>query len=62
MRRRLTVIALAVAFGFGLFGSASAAPITCPPPQTAEKVGNAWACVNGGGNTSGATETKNPTD
>jgi hypothetical protein len=62
MRRRLTVIVLAVAFGFGLVGSASAAPVTCPPPQIAVHDGDGWHCENGGGNYSGADETKNPND
>lgn len=63
MRRTLTVLTLAVAFGFGLAGGpASAAPITCPPPQVAAHDGDGWHCQNNGGNDSGADETKNPND
>lgn len=44
-------------------GVAHADPITCPNGQVSENVkGEGWACVNGGGNTSGAAETKNPND
>lgn len=52
--------------GIALFAATTsttfAAPITCPPPQVAEKTDNGWACVNHGGNESGAAETKNPND
>ncbi len=64
--RKLRVIAglvagLAVA-GAGLAATASADPITCPNGQASEKVAGEWSCVNGGGNTSNADETRNPTD
>lgn len=50
MRRRLTVIALAVAFGFGIAGTAAAAPIECSPSQTAVHTSDAgWYCENPAG-------------
>ena len=57
----LTAALLAGAALFGI-SAASADPITCPNGQVSEKVDGGWACVNGGGNTSNADRTKNPTD
>lgn len=64
MKKFIVAIALVLsAIGGGVFGSSvSAAPITCPKPQVATHTDNGWFCVNNGGNTSGAAETKNPND
>jgi hypothetical protein len=43
-------------------GAASAAPITCPSGQTAQKVNGTFQCVNGGGNTTGAGRHKGTGD
>lgn len=40
--------------------AATAAPITCPGGQTAEKVNGGWDCVNKPGNPTGAENPKNP--
>lgn len=61
MKKFVIALALIVSV-FGVSASASAAPITCPPPQVATHTDDGWFCVNGGGNTSGAAETKNPND
>lgn len=55
---------IAIALVLSILGSASAsaAPITCPPPQVAVHDDDGWDCVNHGGNESGAAETKNPND
>jgi hypothetical protein len=59
MRRRLTVIALAVAFGFGLVGSASATPIECSPAQTAVHTADAgWYCENPAGHPNASEKPK----
>jgi hypothetical protein len=63
MRRLLIAGLLAASLSLGFGAAATAAPIFCPPPQVATHFGGgAWECVNGGGNQSGAAETKNPTD
>jgi len=62
MRKTTTAFAFALTLMVTTFNTTFAAPITCPPPQVAEKTDNGWACVNNGGNTSGAAETKNPND
>lgn len=65
--RRLRIIAgltaSLLAVGAAVTAATAAAdPITCPAGQTSQKVDNQWVCVNGGGNTSNADETKNPTN
>ena len=64
--RRTARASLVAAAAFGVLmsgaGVASAAPITCPGPQVAEKVGGEFRCVNPADNPTGAAETKNPND
>ena len=64
--RRTARAGLVAAAAFGVLmsgvGVASADPITCPGKQVSERVDGEWRCVNPGGNTSGADETKNPND
>ncbi|WP_043497259.1 hypothetical protein [Georgenia sp. SUBG003] len=40
--------------------SASAAPIDCPPGQSAQKTDDGWQCVNKPGHDSNAEDPKNP--
>jgi hypothetical protein len=62
MQRLALAAIIAGSMALGLASRTDAAPITCPSPQVATKVVGGWECVNHGGNTSGAAETKNPND
>lgn len=57
-----TLVAGSLGGLFVVTGVGHADPITCPNGQTSEKVDGQFACVNGGGNTSNADETRNPND
>jgi hypothetical protein len=56
------LVAACLGLGAAVAGTAAADPITCPPSQVSEKVDGQFQCVNGGGNTSNADETRNPND
>lgn len=60
MRRKLTVLALSIAFGVGIVGSASAAPIDCPGGLAATKTADWWTCQTNSGNDSNAGDSSNP--
>jgi uncharacterized membrane protein len=61
MKRFIVAVATAALLASSA-APALADPITCPPGQHSEKVNGVWKCVNNGGNTSNAAETKNPND
>ena len=64
MRTRITaLIASLLAFlALGLVSAttASAAPIDCPPGQTAQKTADGWDCVNKPGHDTNSEDPKNP--
>ncbi|HEX6682018.1 MAG TPA: hypothetical protein VF062_04455 [Candidatus Limnocylindrales bacterium] len=64
MRKRIIAFVFSIfavlAFGLVNATAASAAPITCPGSQSAEKTPGGWDCVNKGGNSSNAEDPKNP--
>jgi hypothetical protein len=61
MKRFIVAVATAALLTASV-APAFADPIECPPGQHSEKVNGEWTCVNNGGNTSNADETKNPND
>ena len=65
MKKYLIAAAFIFAFTGGLFAAPTlvqADPITCPNGQHSEHFTAGWFCVNNGGNTSNADQTKNPND
>jgi hypothetical protein len=52
--KKIMGIVLGILLALSMAGVASAAPITCPGGQTAERTDSGWACVSNGGETTGA--------
>jgi hypothetical protein len=62
MKTKVAAVVLGLtiaATGIGI-STADAAPITCPGPQVAEKIGDWWQCVNPADNVNESDTDRNP--